>query len=523
MEKLEWLEAWVPTGLNSAIRFAAPFGYEQSAATGAANAFTNTVIDLAERQDKIADQTTRATAITVTAAILANYLNTVRERTGREADPDLEEWDDTPPEILKANERIAFCIGVAEGLAGRAKTYLKQAGMEKQPLEYNSHAEEEHENNIKFSEQHLEQQKIAQTASMLGNAAAIEWHLDEMEKLDEETDQEQLGGHILALWANSDNLTSWERNTSLEDPEYTAAVSKRSMAIGRLTTPENLTQQEFSRPVQASPRSVESWDKNHGEFLVGQLWGHGDHSKAMYNWQEDEAMDAIMAYRYQGSTHVKFVTDSYQHPIDRDTALEHCNDMEEAAFENEEPDNPLAEQIIHQAILNRCLVLAGLHQTPAELIHTTLEIAQEAFNENTRVEAFARIISDGYTEVAENIINRQGINQHSLNHEQTKAVLTAARATGATENAMRDMAIRLGIKPEELRSHGIPGALPVPWEDARHILEHTYDLKDPDSPSWFAAAIVMGWEPDDPLIQRLASQLEALNMYGENPDDQPAE
>ena len=522
MERLEWLETWVPPGLNSSIRFAPPLSHEQNAAAGAAQAFTNAVLDLADRQDKTEDPTARAIAITVAAAILTDYIKTIKKRTGREADPDLEEWDDVPPEILKANQIIAFCTDIAEGLADRAETCLKQAGMGNQPLEYNSHTEETPENN-RFWKQHQEQRKVAQAASMLGNAAAIEWHLDEMEKLDAETDQEQLGGHVLALWTNSDNLTSSERNPSLEDPEHEAAISKRSLAIGRLTTPENLTQQEFSRPVQASRRSIERWDEHNGNFLIGQLWGHGDHSKAMYDWEDDETIDAIMTYRYQGSTHVKLVTEPYQHPIDRNTALEHCNDLEEAAFEIEEPDNPLSERIVHQAILNRCLVLTGLHQTPLELIHTTLEIAQETFGESTRMEAFIQVLSNGYVEVAENIINRQELKRNSLNHEQTQAAFTAARATGATASAMRDMAIRLGMKPEEIRLHRIPDALQVPWEEARHILEHTYRLKNPDNPSWFGAAMVMGWNPNDPLIQRLAAQLETITTYGDNPDDQPTE
>ena len=522
MDRLEWLEPWVPPGLNSTMRFAPPLSYEQNAAAGAANAFTNAVLDLADRQDKTEDPTARAIAITVATAILADYIETVRERTGREADPDLQEWDDVPPEILKANERVNFCTGVAEGLAERAKTRLEQADMKNQPLEYVPHVEEGDEPN-EFPEQYWEQRKIAYTACMLGNAAAIEWHIDQMNQLDEDSDQEQLGGHVLALWTNSENLTSCEIDQSIDDPEYKAATSKRNKAMSKLTNPENLTLQEFHRPIQASPRSIEQWEEQDGASIANELWGHGDHSKAMYGWQDDEETDAIMAYRYQGGTHVKLVTEPYQHPIDRRTALEHCNNLEEAAFEINEPDNPIPQRIVHQAILNRCLILAGLHQTPADLIRITLAIAQQTFDESTRVEAFARLLSDGYIEVAENIIKRQELKRNPLNHEQTQAALTAAQATGATESAMRDMAIRLGMKPEEIRLHGIPDALPVPWEEARHILEHTYRLKSPDSPSWLGTAMVMGWNADDPLMQRLAAQFETLTTYGENPDDQPTE
>ena len=230
-----------PARLNSAMRFAPPLSYEQNTAAGQANAFTNAVLDLADQQDEIEGPTARAIAITADATILADYIKTVRERTGLEADHDLEEWDDVLPEILKANERVNFYTGVAEGLTEQAKTRLKQAGMENQPLEYVDHAEEGDQPNTRFPKQYWEQRRIAQTACMLGNAAAIEWHIDQMNQLNKETDQEQLGGHILALWTNSENLSSCEIDQSLDGPEYKAATYKRSMAMRKLNKPENLT------------------------------------------------------------------------------------------------------------------------------------------------------------------------------------------------------------------------------------------------------------------------------------------
>ena len=510
MRKLQWLEVWIPDGLHSAIRYAPPTEHEQIVTTKAALEYTKTLIELADRQEEIPEQTTRATAITMTAAVLADYLYTISERTGRAADPDLEEWEDTPPEILQAEKNLRHSTRIAIELAERAREKLAQAGLENEPKETQLDTSEK------------ARRTFAETASMAGNNAALEWHFNQLAQRYPENQENIVGGHILSMWANSENFTLYQpRKTEDADPEYQTALKNCSKITAMLENTDHLEYIENHRPIIASPGALEQWEEGDVEFFASQISWDYRTNQAIYGYEDNEEYKAIMAYCFQGCTHVKLVTEPYQHPIDRDVAIGHCNNLETTMFELEQEGDVLNNSMVKQAIVNRCLIMAALYQTPSEMIHETIDLARDAFQEQTRLEALTNIISDGYHEISQKLATRHEMFKNPLTTEQTKAAFNAARATGAAESAIRDIGTRLGMSHAEIQAQGVENARAIPWETARPILENAYNLKPQPNDSWLSTALIMGWKHDDPMVQRLAAQMEAINQYGANPEDQP--
>ena len=513
MEQLQWLENWLPPRKRSSARVVHPFDYEQLAAASAATAYTNAIMEMANQLENIETPEEKAQAITVTAAVLVNYLQVVQRRTGVNHDDGDEDFDDTPPEILSAWQKLAECTTQAVALASKASTRLAEVGFQLKPATLDDKPAYDEERTAHTAPEWKLINRMAETASMLGNAAALNWHFDEMNNLDSDDDAEATAGHVLALWINEDNLTSRQPQESKGDSFHEAAKAKRKSAINRMLQIENISIMEFGRPTLVTAAATTLFDAGHAESTLGNLWGKGPFSDALYQWEGDE--EPFMAFRYQGSTHVKLESEPYQHSIDHATALSHCNDLKTliddlvADQEDDEDDDQEYSKMMHLAFINRSLILANLHDTPQDMIAHMLKLTT-ASGGKTTARAMVSAISNQYAEIKENLANQHGLNTNPLTEEQTKAAISAARNSGATDQSLRDMATQLGIQPHELEAYNLPAQPQVPWEEARHILEIAFCLKQQPNEDWLSAAAVLGWPSDHRNIIRLALTMDAI-------------
>ena len=88
--------------------------------------------------------------------------------------------------------------------------------------------------------------------------------------------------------------------------------------------------------------------------------------------------------------------------------------------------------------------------------------------------------------------------------------MSAARNSGATDQALRDMKTQLGIQPNELAAYDLPAQPQITWEEARHTLEIAFCLKQQPKEDWLNAAALLGWPSDHHNIIRLALTMDAI-------------
>ena len=133
---------------------------------------------------------------------------------------------------------------------------------------------------------------------------------------------------------------------------------------------------EEHRPVFVTSLADPQWHDGRAKELISEFPNVGPEAEAIYSWEDDDTQQAIMAYRQQGSTHVKLVREPYEHPITMQKALEHCHSLELIATElrdEDEPEGPHAQAIrnlLGMAAVNRTLALLGYqHESRATLKH----------------------------------------------------------------------------------------------------------------------------------------------------------
>ena len=133
--------------------------------------------------------------------------------------------------------------------------------------------------------------------------------------------------------------------------------------------------------------------------------------------------------------------------------------------------------MLHLAVLNRRLALAGLHLASDRMVTHLLQMTDQALGELSRVQALADVIARHHPAVRAHLRTRHNLNRNPLNAQQSEAVINAARDTGADDAALRDMGASLGIAHAQMATLRITAPQRIPWGDARPIIEHTYAIK----------------------------------------------
>ena len=507
----ESLEDWITPSHLTATRYIAPSNYERVAAANATPAFTNAIYKLTDQIESSDDtQHNKATRITASVAILANFVSSVVRRVHSENTALINDRDVPTPAIAEAFLNLESSVEATNKLAQRAQSALQELGIPLTPLQSDFQLPLDHPANLQAAEQRKLRDRAAETAFFTGNAAALKWHLEQLSQTDHEDEpMGPMAGHILAMWPAENNLMRITYSEHEDDSFHQAAGKARQEAISTLLTPDNLNIVEFARPVHVSCNISEDNDPG---FLIGQSWGRGPECEAMYESPTDDLSHSIMLYRYQGCTHVKTADEPYAHPIDRQTVLSHCDDLEQLLLDLEDPEAPFRPATYRLAVTNRAKALSGLHQIPECTVYRMVQKTKRAIPEQTRQKAVVDAICDGFRDPAEQLYEYHDLNQSPLTPEQLRVAIDAARNAGASEAALRDMAIMLAVPSQDTLQYGVPSQQPVPWTHARDIIRDICMMKNNDSTSWLPASQAMGWPTDSKEVAEFAESIGATDQ-----------
>ena len=308
----------------------------------------------------------------------------------------------------------------------------------------------------------------ARAVAALGHMNALNWHLDETARL--EIDQpenwsERISGHVLAMWVREQGLTCTAEQ-STEPPALTErACHMWGEVQDKLHTPENTQRIERHRPLTVTSAAEGNLMI---EELLPLLHGRGPDCDAVFNWSEQqESADAVMAYRFNGYTRVKLLQEPYDHPIDRQTAMEHCESLDQVVLEEtdqwgQEADSPAADRLLHQNMIMRGLILANLHCVEPALLDLLVEEFRQVSSERTRIRAALATLAQGYAETVRALSMRYGLEGADMSERQVRAAVVAARQEGADESALRDMIALLTGRTDQMEELGVPASAPTP-------------------------------------------------------------
>ena len=507
MLQTQWLQDWLPASANFSTRSMPPGTHERAAVASAANRFTLAVCQLAEDiKDEPDDPIEAARAIAGAAAVLDSYVTTIAEYIGQQSDEDdYDEWEDPTPEDLLTKAQLGLARNAAVALAVRAQNRLLEAG-----LPISRHDSRPFQERDIAQENRLYRQLVKYTdaAYAVGHSAALKWLINELHEKDNTTEPNQKGALVLAMWPNEENLMSLRNRELPRHAKETVESSIEELMNCALCIEEH-------RPVFVTPLADSHSHDGQIQELVSQFPNMGPEATAIYDWEDDDTSKAIMAYVHQGSTHVKLVSEPYEHPISMQDALENCHSLELAATElqdKDEPEGPHAQGIrnmLSMAAINRTLALLGYqHESRAPLEHAV----RIAMQHGTTTQAY-NLVNAIYDEQAQIVIEsaaNHGLDKSPLTATQAREAVTAARLAGASDDALRHMASILNVPEDDAHQMGIPEPEPVPWEHAQDIIRNICGTYPPaDQERWDRITTATGWPPEHPNVQRLRQTLTA--------------
>ena len=279
---------------------------------------------------------------------------------------------------------------------------------------------------------------------------------------------------------------------------------------------------EEHRPTFVSYRAKRLLTQQEIDDIIGQIHGVGSDSDPAHDWTEDEPEKAVMAYRHQGSNHVKLIAEPYDHPINSEVALAHCNELEDTIIglwdpETEEgPETQAVRTIMRANSANRTLATLHYHYQPQAQMDLALGLAKR-YGGRAVAKNLALEIYDHQAEAVSAALERTGLDEPPLNAEQALRSLEAAKAAGASDDALRETAKLLGLMPEET---GLPQPEPIPWEWTQEIFNHIFDNGNPPPQDrWERVAQATGWPADHDNLRGLARAMADVDQFDMDDDE----
>ena len=501
MQDTQWIQDWLPASQSVSTRSMPPGTHERAAVASTANRFALAVSKLAEEIEGDQDGPKEtAQAIAGTAAVLDSYLSTMAEYVDPPDDEeDSDPWDDPTPEDLITKAQLGLARSTADALAERAQKLLQEAGLpisrsDRHPFQERDIAQEK--------QLYKQLVQYTNTAAAIGHSAAVQWLVNELHEKHDTAEPDQKAAVILAMWPNENQLM---RLRNRELPQH--AKEAVDASIDRLMQCAWCIEEH--RPVFVTSLAGPQWHNGRAQELISEFPNVGPEAEAMYSWKDDDTQQAIMAYRQQGSTHVKLVREPYAHPITMQEALEHCHSLELNATElrdQDEPEGPHAQAIrnmLSMAAVNRTLALLGYQDESRAPLERAVRIAIQ-HGDATQAYNLVNAIYDEQAQVVFEATAAHGLDKSRLSATQAEEAVEAARNAAATDDALRYMTSILGIPEENARRMGIPEPEPIPWEHAHDIIQNACGTYPPvDQERWDRITTATGWPPEHPNVRRL--------------------
>ena len=299
------------------------------------------------------------------------------DRDSGDDDDGGDEPSDPTPDILSARSEMAMARHIANDLAEKVRQRLSQLKLPHAP---DSLLTSDLESLTKMNEEYRKRKLAAENAATAGNAAAMDWLLEQLED-DADADHEphRLGSIILAM---APHETYVMRRP--EDPRA-AERAKEAQTAYFAKAPF----MEEHRPAFISDMARDLVPLPEIDQAIAELHGVGAESEALHLWDEDTFHRAFMAYRHQGSVHVKLIAEPYDHPIRSEKALAHCAELDEAIIslaDPEEEEGALAEcmrKMMSVNSANRTLAILHYHFRSQDMMDTAVRIAARHGTRNT--------------------------------------------------------------------------------------------------------------------------------------------
>ena len=366
-------------------------------------------------------------------------------------------------------------------------------------------------------------------AWLAGNAAALLFHLEQVNNPDRTPDQR--GGHQLAAWPSHHNLLSQAGGsyqkllqgrmgrpaTSAPCPGLDLAEESAGRAIELLTQLDTIFNMEDATPVSITERAMAARHPRSMEFMIGQTSLQGADSGTELDWaEEDKPGNALVYYRHQGVQYVKTLAESYIHPISTEQVLGHCHDIETdpvnliANLEEEEggpAPGPGIFEIIEQ---NRGMALAGLQTAPASQIQFLSDMLRKTVASSAVHRRFMAALAQGWDGAERRLKEDLQPPANPFNGEQTRRVFQAPAEAGADEKALIALADRLDLFPVDRKECGVAAGGKVPWPHAQSLLLIAFDTLWETGDPWHAAAVALGWTANHRYVTTLAEEIKQI-------------
>ena len=300
MQSNSWLRDWLPAGHDTALRYMMPDHMEKWAIANAAQCYTQAVAGLAGTMlDQGDGREDAAKDAVVTAAVLDQYLSDIERYadTGTHDEEEEEEEEDLTPEVLSTRSQLTGAKTTADDLAGRVRQRLAELELPDSPRRGTKTDTSEIEESNRL---YRERQMAAEHAGTTGNAAAMEWLLDQLlEEAEQEHDAHRLGAIVLAMAPHEEYLTRTKKNPKAKEQaeETWSRFFRDAWCI------------EEHRPTFISHRAERLLTHQEIDGIIDEIHGVGSDSDPTHDWTEDEPEKAVMAYRHQGSNHVKLIAE----------------------------------------------------------------------------------------------------------------------------------------------------------------------------------------------------------------------
>ena len=522
MNSNKWLNAWLPGGYKPEMRYMEPTDMEVWAISNAARRYADAINTLSLPlldPDPDTHPADAALEAAMAAGVLESYLSEVEEYVG---DGETEDGEGDPPDptpdLLSARSELAMARHITNDLAERVSQRLGQLQLQqnRDSLTIAMDPESIRKNNEDLRKRTL----AAENAATTGNAAAMDWLLEQLED-DADADHEphRLGSIILAM---APHETYVMRRP--EDPKA-AERAKEAQTAYFAKAPF----MEEHRPAFISDMARDLVPLPEIDQAIAQLHGVGAESEALHLWEEDTFHRAFMAYRHQGSVHVKLIAEQYDHPIRSEKALAHCAELDEVIIslaDPEEEEGALAQcmrKMMSVNSANRTLAILHYHFRSQDMMDTAVRIAAHHGTRNTGKQV-ALELYDHQADAVEAALTRTQLDGSPLTEAQALAALEAAKAAGADDDALRETAPLLGLSPAQA---GLPEPPQIPWEWAQTVMALAFHGNEPpQAHRWERMALAIGWNTNHPNLKRLsmaiamhdATQITRAILLGEDPE-----
>ena len=538
---------WKRAITTSVKRRATPYTHEQAALAGSIRPFVKAVTQLAGKWKTLDSPIDRNHAMQIAYKVAEDYIKTALHRMKEEplvlqptaeTDPealDTEGWPivlyqeemGTLPEQVRGKEMLTQSMELMNNLliyTERHTNRLTELDLQNSSLQDQK-------------DQYLKDQQFADTASLTGNAAALNWHIDQLNqpKLDYAT---QIG-QILALWPCQKNLDNIIDKLELQDPEqyptqqkpvncpgYAQAVSQTLQAKRRMLRESAAANAIASGAMMSvSPQARQMLqDPNEQDRIqdsVSELYGEGLDTTALWTWAPGKEDQTLVAYRFQGITYLKGITENYQHPVQVKTALEHFQELEntiillKANAAQQTTGGTKSNQIklegfdklLNTSLFNRSILMERLTADFDDFNKSLLDTISNLAPRRTLQEDLMACLGGNSDLITSRLLDSLPKRSNPLSTTQTAAVIQAARDTGASPAAVAELAARLNLSKEQKDRNLVADQPPVDWPQASRILETAYELRPADR-HWYRLAERLGWNPESPQVKDLATELD---------------